>query len=121
MLPCSRVSPGASNNNSPKQASECGNGTDREEDHEEEEEEEEERDLEEILECQGRESEDEEDEEGETLRPEAVMKLQLEILEGELVESASFSQFRIRKKHADINGSDLVLVCNKFNKFNITF
>ena len=112
MLPCSRVSPGASNNNSPKQASECGNGTDREEDHEEEEEEEEERDLEEILECQGRESEDE-DEEGETLRPEAVMKLQLEILEGELVESASFSQFRIRKKHADINGSDLVLVCEQ--------
>ena len=118
MLPYSRVSPGASNNNSPKQASECGNGTDREEDHEEEEEE---RDLEEILECQGRESEDEEDEEGETLRPEAVMKLQLEILEGEFVESASFSQFRIRKKHADINGTDLVLVCNKFNKFNITF
>ncbi len=73
-----------SNNNTKDAGGETGDGSNRDEDPEGEEEEE----IEEIdeagLQYLEDEGEEEEDEEGDVvLRPEAVMKLHLEILEGE--------------------------------------
>ena len=92
----SLVEAGSSNNNSSKANSESGDGTGKGEGEEEEIQEIEEGDLE-SLDCLEKgpgeeeeeegveeEEEEEEEEEGETLRPETVMKLRLEILEGKL-------------------------------------
>jgi anti-sigma28 factor (negative regulator of flagellin synthesis) len=77
-----------SNNNSPKQSSETQDREDRDEEHEEEGEGEEDEDIEEIEEVS--QEQEEEDDDGDIFRPEAVMKLQLEILEGECSPNYSY-------------------------------
>jgi hypothetical protein len=86
-----------SNNNTKDAGGEAGDGSNRDEDPEGEEEEEIEEIDEAALQYLEEEGEEEEDEEGDiVLRPEAVMKLHLEILEGKQLGGVGHTRLRVR-------------------------